>query len=103
MDKALKPRVDKQRPGYLERKVDSKIKTGVVTDEVLLGAIKGDRFPVYPSFAALMGKDGNAVKVDSEAKMKIISNHLAKAELYWTGTLTYVDHDPLVIYISALM
>lgn len=85
---------DTKKSVYFRRKVDSKIKTGVVTDEVLLGVIKGDRFPVYPSFAALMGKDGNAVKVESDAKLKIISNHLPKAELYWSGSLAYVDHDP---------
>jgi hypothetical protein len=56
-----------------------------MTEEVMVDVVKGKKFPVYPPFAALMGKDGNPVKVESESKLKIISNHLPKAGLYWKG------------------
>ena len=85
---------ERKKYNVFRKKVDGKMRTGVMTEEVMIDVTKGDKFPVYPSFAALMGKDGNAVEVDSESKLKIISNHLPKATQYWKGTLKYTDHDP---------
>lgn len=85
--------MDVEESLVFRKKVDGKLKTGVIKDEVMVDVVKGDRFPVHPSFAALMGKDGDVVKVESEAKLKVILNHLPKAEQYWKGMLTYVDHD----------
>jgi hypothetical protein len=62
VEKELEKRVNKKKPGYFRRKVDSKMKVGVVTDTVLSDTVKGDKFPVYLSFRSANGEGRKSIQ-----------------------------------------